>query len=50
MSDAALPCKTMFGEARGSEIIELVERTTGELCPCKAGRACPLLPAPGAVA
>lgn len=42
----ALPCKTMFGATRGSEMVELVERTTGDLCPCKRGLACPLLPVP----
>lgn len=44
MSITTLPCKEKFGEVRGSEVIALIERTTGELCPCKAGRACPLLP------
>ena len=39
-----LPCKALFGDVRGSEIVELVEATTGEACPCKQGRPCPLLP------
>ena len=37
-----LACKIMFGEVRGSEIIELMERTTGKPCPCKQGGTCPL--------
>lgn len=44
-----LPCAQMFGQVAGDEIIELIERTTGEQCPCKQGRRCPLLPAVGAV-
>lgn len=47
---ARLACKEMFGEVRGSEIIELVERTTGEACPCKQGFVCPLLPPVAVVA
>lgn len=49
-----LPCMRMFGRVHGEEIIELVERTTGERCPCQRGQVCPLLaqltPPPGAVA
>lgn len=45
MPTKTLPCKKMFGEVRGAEIVELIERTTGEDCPCKQGRACPILPA-----
>jgi hypothetical protein len=40
-----LLCVKMFGSVRGAEVQELVERTTGEPCPCVAGRVCPLLPA-----
>lgn len=39
-----MECKRVFGEVRGSEIVDLMERTTGELCPCKQGAPCPLLP------
>lgn len=39
-----LPCMTMFGAVRGAEVIELIERTTGEPCPCKRRGACLLLP------
>jgi len=45
MTTEVLACKAMFGEVRGAEIVDLVERTTGEACPCKQGRVCPLLPA-----
>lgn len=44
-----LPCVRIFGAVQGSEIIELIERTTGEPCPCRQGRQCPLLPAPRAM-
>ena len=39
-----LPCKVLFGETRGDEVIELVERVTGGPCPCRQGLPCPLLP------
>lgn len=35
-------CERLFGETRGQQIQALVEEATGELCPCKAGRSCPL--------
>jgi hypothetical protein len=38
-----LLCVKLFGLARGAEVVELVERTTGELCPCRRGLVCPLL-------
>lgn len=34
-----------MGLIRGREIQDLIERSTGELCPCKVGRGCPLEPA-----
>lgn len=42
----ALPCTSIFGPAKGLEIIELIERTTGEACPCRQGRPCPLVARP----
>ena len=41
-----LYCKEKMGEVRGSAIVELVERVTGEPCPCKQGVPCPLMPKP----
>lgn len=39
-------CEELFGQIRGEEVQELVQRTTGAAaCPCKEGRVCPLLPA-----
>lgn len=35
-------CERLFGADRGTQVQELVELATGELCPCKQGRACPL--------
>ncbi len=45
MSKVTLLCKEKLGEVRGAELVALVERATGEKCPCKQGRVCPLLPA-----
>jgi hypothetical protein len=42
---AELECTKIFGQVRGAEIVELVERTTGQPCPCKQGRPCPLVEA-----
>lgn len=35
-------CTAALGDERGGEVMELVERTIGGPCPCKAGRECPL--------
>jgi len=40
---AAYGCEVLFDEERGLAVQELVEAATGEPCPCKQGRACPLL-------
>lgn len=37
-------CHARLGLERGDRVIALVEETTGELCPCKQARACPLAP------
>lgn len=37
-------CIQRLGYEAGSEVIELVERTTGLPCPCKTGKVCPLRP------
>lgn len=42
--DQMLVCETIYGRARGAQLVELVERCTGEPCPCKQGLACPLMP------
>lgn len=39
-----LACQAMLGLERGAQIEALVERATGGPCPCRSGRACPLLP------
>lgn len=39
-----MPCRLVFGREKASAIHALIERTTGEPCPCAQGRACPLLP------
>lgn len=39
-----LGCHNLFGEERGSEVKELIEYLTDSTCPCRTGRACPLLP------
>ena len=38
-------CERLFGLVRGGEIRAMVVAATGELCPCDAGRACPLVAA-----
>lgn len=40
-----LTCQAIFGEERGAELSAFLERATGEPCPCRQGRVCPLLPA-----
>ena len=42
-ADPLLPCQALFGLQRGGQIIAAVEEDTGDLCPCKQGRTCPLL-------
>lgn len=39
-----LPCQALFGMSRGAQIIQAVEEDTGQLCPCKRGLVCPLMP------
>lgn len=39
-----LTCQAIYGIERGGELVALLEDATGELCPCKQGRVCPLLP------
>lgn len=43
-----LPCQAMFGLERGQQIVDLIESTTGDLCPCKRGIPCALLAPPTA--
>ena len=42
-SDRLLPCEALFGLERGAQIVAAVEQDTGDVCPCKQGRVCPLL-------
>lgn len=42
-------CQTRLGIERGAEAIALVERVTGQPCPCKRGLVCPLRPESPAV-
>lgn len=44
-SNDLLACEKIFGQVRGNEIRELVERTSGQLCPCMRDLPCPLVAA-----
>ena len=48
-SFGALGCEVLFTTERGRAVQELIEGATGELCPCKQGKVCPLLPEMGRV-
>lgn len=37
-------CEILFTEDRAEAVQELIEGATGEPCPCKQGKVCPLLP------
>jgi hypothetical protein len=37
-----MECEKLFGQRRGIEIREHIERLTGGPCPCKVGLACPM--------
>lgn len=37
-------CEVMWGDDRAVKVQALVEESTGQLCPCKRGEGCPLLP------
>lgn len=39
-----LACYKLFGTDRARQVQEMVESATGELCPCKQDKVCPLLP------
>lgn len=41
---AAYGCEVLFSKERSDALQKLIEGATGELCPCKQGRGCPLLP------
>lgn len=41
---SVLGCRVLFGEKRGDEIREMVEKVTGSDCPCIKGLRCPLVP------
>lgn len=38
-------CEILFDREQAAAMQELIERKTGDPCPCKQGKACPLLPA-----
>lgn len=37
-------CEILFTEEQGRKMMDMIERVTGEACPCKQGKTCPLLP------
>jgi hypothetical protein len=39
-----LTCEAMYGNERGGQMVAMIEDVTAELCPCKQGAVCPLLP------
>lgn len=39
-----LGCQMLFGTERAVDVQRMVEEATGEMCPCLAGRECPLVP------
>lgn len=39
-------CQVIMGVEEGKRMRELVERITGDVCPCSKGQRCPLLPQP----
>ena len=41
--DMALGCEILFTKEQGRAMRSLIERTTGEACPCRQGKPCPLL-------
>jgi hypothetical protein len=40
-----LTCQAVYGVERGDELSAFIEQVTGEPCPCRQGRACPMMPA-----
>lgn len=42
-----LPCQAIFGQERGREVHEFVERMNGATCPCLSGEQCLLLDGKG---
>lgn len=43
MTEQQLPCAALFGANRSAQMRTAIEEDTGEVCPCVAGRVCPLL-------
>lgn len=39
-----LTCEAIYGIERGARMLNIIEQSTGEACPCKQGAPCPLLP------
>lgn len=37
-------CEVMWGDERAVKVQALVEESLGDLCPCKRGEVCPVLP------
>lgn len=37
-------CEVMWGDDRAVKVQALVEESLGDLCPCKRGLVCPVLP------
>lgn len=40
-----LTCEAIFGNERGGQLRKCIEDSTGEVCPCRQGKSCPLMPA-----
>jgi hypothetical protein len=40
---AAYGCEVLFDNDRAAMLQSIIEGSTGEPCPCKQGKACPLL-------
>jgi hypothetical protein len=38
------PCERNLSASKATGIRELIERLTGEPCPCDQGRTCPMFP------
>lgn len=39
-----LRCRFVFGHEEAERVVAIVEKATGEPCPCQQGKPCPLLP------
>lgn len=44
LAGVLLTCEAIYGVERGARMLSIIERSTGVPCPCKQGKACPLMP------